>query len=88
MRLPIENDCIPRLSNKEISDNDNEAHVKLLAKRLHKDKKLAEQQSKLGQETAKRYYDRYTKLEQFNKGDFVCEHDHTHKRSMARKFSY
>jgi len=62
--------------------------VKLLAKRLHEDKKLAEQKSKLGQESAKRYYDSHTKLEQFNKGDFVCEHDHTHKRSMARKFSY
>ena len=62
--------------------------MKLLAKRLHEDKKLAEQKSKLGQESAKRYYDRHTKLEQFNKGDFVCEHDHTHKRSMAKKFSF
>jgi len=49
---------------------------------------MAEQQSKLCHETAKRYYDPQTKLEQFNKGDFVYVHDPTHKRSKVRKFSY
>jgi len=38
-------------------------------------------------ETAKRYYDRHTKLEQLRKNNFVCVHDRTHKRSKARKFS-
>jgi len=88
LRLPIGDDWKPWLSNKEISDNEYEGHVKLLAKRLHEANKLAGQQSKLSHETAKRYYDRHTKLELFSKGDFVCEHDHTHKRSMAKKFSY
>ena len=62
--------------------------MKFLAKRLHEAKKVAGQQSKISRETAKRYYDRQAKLEQFNKGDFVYLHDPTHKRSKARKFSY
>ena len=43
---------------------------------------------KQSHETAKRYYDRKTKLEQFKRGDFVYVHDPIHKRGKARKFSY
>jgi len=49
---------------------------------------MAGQQSKLSHETAKGYYERHTKLEQFNKSDFVCVHDHTHRRSKTRKFLF
>jgi len=42
----------------------------------------------MSHDTAKRYYDRQTKLEQFKKGDFVCIHDPIHKRGKAKKFSY
>jgi len=62
--------------------------MKLLAKRSHEANKMAGQQSKLSRETAKGYYDRHTKLEKLSKDDFVYIHDHTHKRSMARKFSF
>jgi hypothetical protein len=66
MQLPTEDDWKPRLSNKEISDNEYEDHVKLLAKRLHEANKMAGQQSKLSNETTNGYYDRHTKLELFN----------------------
>jgi len=42
--------------------------VEVLAERLHEANKAAGQQSKQSNETAKRYYDRQTKLEQFKKG--------------------
>jgi hypothetical protein len=42
----------------------------------------------MSHETAKRYYDRQTKLEQYQKGDLVYLHDPTHKRGKAKKFSY
>jgi len=88
MRLPIEVDWKPQLSNKGSSENEYADHVRLLTKRLHEANKVAGQQSKISHETAKRYYDRQTKLEQFNKGDFVYVHDPIHKRGKARKFSY
>ena len=87
MRLPIEDDWKPRTSNKDLGDNEYEENVKLVAKRLHETNKLASQLSKLSHETAKGYYDRQTKLEQFDKGDFVYVHDPIHKRGKARKFS-
>ena len=49
---------------------------------------MAGQQSMLSHETAKRYYDRQTKLERFKKGDFVYVHGPTYKRGKAKKFSY
>jgi hypothetical protein len=45
MRHPIEDDWKPQLSNRELSDNEYEDHVKLLAKRLHEANKVAGQQS-------------------------------------------
>jgi hypothetical protein len=45
MRLPVVYDWKPRLSNKEISDNDYEDRGMLLAKRLHDVNKMAGQQS-------------------------------------------
>lgn len=60
----------------------------MLAVRLHEANKVAGQQSKLSHETAKRYYDRQTKLEQFHKGDLVNTSDPTCKRGKAKKFSY
>jgi len=88
MWLPTEGDWNPQLSNKDSGDNEYEEHVKLLTKQLHEANKVAGQQSKLSHETAKRYYDRQAKIQQFNKGEFVYIHDHTHERYKARKFSY
>jgi len=65
-----------------------EKHVNVLAERLHEADKVAGQQSKQNYETAKRYCDRKTRLEQFKKGDFVYVHDPIYKRSKAREFSY
>jgi hypothetical protein len=42
----------------------------------------------MSHETAKRYYDRQTKLEQYQKGELVYLYDPTHKRGKAKKFSY
>ena len=50
--------------------------------------KIAGQQSKLSHATAKRYYDRQMKFEQFKKGDLVYVHDPVYKRGKAKKFSY
>ena len=88
MRLPIEDDWKPHSNDKNSGENDYEEPVRILAKRLHEANKVAGQQSKLSHDTAKRYYDRQVKLEQFNEGDLVYLHDPTHKRSKARKFSY
>ena len=88
MRLPIEDDWTPWLGDKSLQEVDYENHVKVSAKRLQEASRVAKQQSKLSHETAKRYYDRYVKREQFNKGDFVYLHDPTSKRSKVRKFSY
>jgi len=88
MRLPIEDDWTPQLGDNNLQEVDYENHVKVLAKRLQEASRVAKQQSKLSHEVAKRYYDRYVKREQFNKGDFVYLHDPTCKRSKARKFSY
>ena len=88
MRLPIEEDWKPQLINKKAQENEYEKHVKVLAERLHEANKAAGQQSKQSHETAKRYYDRKTNLEQFKKGDLVYVHDPIHKRGKARKFSY
>jgi hypothetical protein len=60
----------------------------VLAERLHEANKAAGQHSKQSHETAKRYYDRRPKLEQFKKGAFTYVYDPIHKRSKARKFSY
>jgi len=88
MRLPIEDDRKPNLGNKDLEEEEYENHVKTLAERLREANKVAGQQSKISHETAKRYYDRQTKLEKFSKGDFVYIHDPTHKRSKSKKFSY
>jgi hypothetical protein len=86
MRLPIEDDWKPSLGNKDLGDDEYEGYVRVLAER--EANKTAGQQSKLSHDTAKRYYDRQTKLEQFSKGDFVYIHDRTYKRGKAKKFSY
>jgi hypothetical protein len=76
------------MGDKQAAELTHEHCVTLLAKRLHEANKAAGQHSKLSHETAKRYYDRQTKLECFKKGDLVYIHDPTYKRSKARKFSY
>jgi transposase InsO family protein len=88
MRLPIEDDWKLRLSNKFAEEGEYEAHVRVLAERLHEANNAAGQQSKQSHEIAKRYYDRRTKLEQFKKGEFVYVYDPIHKRGKARMFSY
>jgi hypothetical protein len=59
-----------------------------LAQRLHEASIVARKQSKLSHQTAKRYYDRQTKDEQFQRGDLVYLYDPVHKRGKAQKFSY
>jgi hypothetical protein len=76
MRLPIEDDWKPQLNNVYLGDNVYEEHVKLLVERLHEASKAAGQQSKLSHETAKRYYDRQTKLDSLIKE--ICVHTRPH----------
>lgn len=42
----------------------------------------------MSNETAKRYYDCQTKLEQFSEGHLLYIHDPTYKRRKAKQFSY
>jgi len=65
MRLPIEDDWRPRLATNTASESEHEEHVRTLAERLLEANKAAGFQSKISHETAKRYYDRQTKLEKF-----------------------
>ena len=65
MRLPIEDDWNPNLGNRYMGDDEYEKHVKILAERLQEANKVAGQQFKLSHATAKRYYDRQMKFEQF-----------------------
>jgi hypothetical protein len=88
MRLPIEGDWRPKGTEDKAGDDSYEDHVRALALRLHEANKIAGQHSKLSHQTAKRYYDRQTKLEQFKKGDLVYLYDPTHKRGKAKRFSY
>jgi transposase InsO family protein len=88
MRLPIEDDWKPQTGSQVVEENDYEKHVKTLANRLHEANKVANDQSKLSHETAKRYYDRQTKLVPFTKGDLVYLYDPVYKRGIAKKFSY
>jgi len=68
MRLPIEEDWAPHLKDKKLEGDEYEQHVRLLAERLREANKAAGQQSRMSHKTAKRYYDRQTKLEQYQKG--------------------
>jgi len=88
MRLPVEDDWKPRITSKEVTGDDYEKHARGLAERLREASKVAISQSKLSHETAKRYYDRRTKLEQFSTGTLVYMYDPTYKRGKAKKFSY
>jgi transposase InsO family protein len=88
MRLPNEDDWKPHVTNKEVTEDDYERHVRTLADRLREAGKAAKQQSELSHETAKRYYDRQVKLERYRKGDLVYVHDPTYKRGKAKKFEY
>ena len=71
-----------------VNEDDYGNHVRTLAERLREANKVASQQSKLSHKTAKRYYDRQTKLSKFKIGDLVYVHDPTYKRGKAKKFSY
>jgi hypothetical protein len=75
MRHPIEDEWKPYSRDNSLEDDEYERLVRMLAERLRKANKTAGQQSKLSRETAKRYYDRQAKLEQFRKGDFVYIRD-------------
>jgi hypothetical protein len=88
MRLPIEDDWKPHGIDKTTREEEYEKHVKTLAERLREANRVAGQQSKLSHETAKRYYDRQTKLEQYVNRDLVDIHGPTHTRSKAKKFAY
>jgi hypothetical protein len=88
MRLPIVDDWKPRLTGTDTKEIDYEEHVRDLAERLSEASKVAGQQSKVSHDTAKRYYDRQTKMGKFSKGTFVYLYDPTYKRGKAKKFSY
>jgi len=87
MRLPVEDDWKLHSNNENLNEDEYD-HVKKLADRLREAHKSAGQQFKMSHDTAKRYYDRQTKLEQFKKGDFVYIHDPIHKRGKTKKFSH
>ena len=87
MRLPIEDDWRPSFSDVIVEENEYEKHVERLADRLREADKVAVQQCRMSHETAKRYYNRQTKLESFKKGDFVYVRDRIYKRGRAKKFS-
>ena len=59
-----------------------EEHVTALAERLREANTVASLHSKMSHETAKRYYDRQTKLEQYTKGTLVYLYDPTHKTKL------
>ena len=59
-----------------------------LVEQLREANKKASQQSKMSHDTAKRYYDRHTKMEQFKKGDYVYVHNPVYKWGKAKKISY
>ena len=88
MRLPIEDDWKPSSGSVNMKEDEHEQHVRELAERLREANKTAGQHSKMSHDTAKRYYDRHTKVEQFKKGDYVYVHNPVHKRGKAKKFSY
>jgi len=88
MRLPVEDDWKPRITGKEVTGDKYEKHVRGLAERLREASKVDRIQSKLSHETAKRYYDRRIKLEQFSTGTLVYMYDPTYKRGKAKKISY
>jgi len=87
IRLPIEDDWKPSISDFVVEENEYEKYVDKLVERLPEANKVAGQQSRMSHETAKRYYDRQTKIESFRKGDFVYVRDHIYKRGKAKKFS-
>ena len=60
-----------------------EEHVRTLAEPLSEATKIASRHSKMSHETAKRYYDRETKLEQFRRGELIYLYDPIHKRGKA-----
>jgi len=88
MRLPIEDDWKPSSGNVNMKEDEHEQHVRELAERLREANKTAGRQSKMSHDTAKRYYDRHTRVERFKKGDYVYVHNPVHKRGKAKKFSY
>ena len=88
MRLPIEDDWKRRLGEEKLEGDEYERHVSLLAERLREANRIAGQQSRSSHETAKRYYDRQMKLEQFRKGDLVYVHNPAYNQGQAKKFSY
>ena len=55
------------MTNKNAEENEYEKHVKVLTEHLHEANKAAGQQSKHSHATAKRCYDRETKLERFKR---------------------
>jgi hypothetical protein len=67
MRPPIESEWTPKGTDKNLDSGSYEEHVRTLALRLHEANEVAGQHSKLSHQTAKRYYDRQTQMEQFRK---------------------
>ena len=86
MRLPIEDDWKPSGDNVDTKQNEHERHVREMAKRLREANRTAGQQSKMSHDTAQRYYDRYTKVEQFKKGDYVYVHNPVQKGKSKEIF--
>jgi len=85
MRLPIEDDWRPRFTSNTASESEHE-DVRALSERLREANKAAGLQSKISHESAKRYYDRQTKLEKFKKGDTVYVHTPLTRGAKQRNF--
>jgi len=86
-RLPIKYDWKRSGDNVDTKENEHERRVRELTERLREANRTAGQQFKMSHNTAKRYYDRYTKVEQF-KEDYVYVHNPVHRRGKAKKFPY
>jgi hypothetical protein len=71
MRFQVEDDWKTLVNSRSVKDDSYEEHVKALEERLREANKIAGQHSRTSHGTAKRYYVRQTKLEQYKKGMFV-----------------
>jgi hypothetical protein len=85
MRLPIEDGWKPSRDKMGTNEDEYERHVRDLAERLQEANRVAGQQFKMSHDTAKRYYDRYAKMEQFKRGDYVYVYNPVHERGKAKK---
>ena len=85
VRLPIEDDL--RLSVRQNASTYDE-HVLDLAEKLKRAHEVVRKANKDGQQRSKKYYDKGTKLREFNVGDLVYLLNPAAKHGPSRKFAY